>query len=261
MLMSSRDARSREMKLAVLALVILFTVSSGEPSIGSLIDEIQSRVARVLIGKKLPPTSGVATYRHLGSGLLLNIGGTAILLIAWHSIPSTIGADEGLFANFSPFVPGLHRASIFYMDPRQDVAVLRVPGLDKHASGLRELDVVAVDEVAAGEPLVLIGFPDERARLEATVTYGEAGGVWCAPPPPSRPEPAVSPACPPSYRRVLTVLGRTVVAGMSGGPALSRSSGKLVGLNHGFGQSSTSEIGFIADITGAIAVIRRALEP
>ena len=49
--------------------------------------------------------------------------------------------------------------------------------------------------------------------------------------------------------------------GMSGGPALSRSSGKLVGLNHGFGQSSTSEIGFVADITGAIAVIRRALEP
>jgi hypothetical protein len=235
------------------------TDARAEPGSGLSVGEIQSRVARVLIGKKvLRP--GPAQFRYLGSGLLLNVGGKAVLLTAWHPIPSSIAADEQLFVSFAPLVPGLHRAELLYLDSRQDVGALRVPGLDQHARGLNEIDVVGVDDVAAGEPLVLVGFPEEKVESEPTITYGHADGVWCAAPPPSRPLRAGSLACPPQSVRLLAVVGRTVAAGMSGGPALSRFSGKLVGVNHGFGRSSASEFGFVADITDAMRLIRRAVE-
>ena len=162
--------------------------------------------------------------------------------------------------SFGPLVPGLHGAEILYLDSLQDVAALRVAGLDEHARGLKDIDVVGVDDVAAGEPLVLVGFPGERVQSQPTITYGEAAGVWCVSSPPSRPLPAGPPACPSPSKRVLAVVGRTLTAGMSGGPALSRLSGKLVGVNHAVGYSGTYEFGFVADVTDAIRVIRRAVD-
>jgi len=245
--------------LSLLTACIPSTDSRAEPGNLVSVDEIQSRVARVLIGKKvLRP--GPAQFRYLGSGLLLNIDGKAVLLTAWHPIPSSIAADEQLFVSFTPLVPGLHRAELLYLDSQQDVGALRVPGLDQHVRGLHEIDVVGVDDVAEGEPLVLVGFPEEKVESQPSITYGQAGGVWCAAPPPSRPLRAGPVACPRPSVRVLAVVGRTIAAGMSGGPALSRSSGKLVGVNHGFGRSPTSEFGFVADITDAMRLIRRAVE-
>lgn len=261
----SRNASRLVRAFACVVLLLTLCIPSidvwGEPANGLSVDEIQSRVARVLVGKKaLPPSPGRVQFRHLGSGLLLNMDGKAVLLTAWHSVPSSIAGDEQLFVSFVPLVPGVHRAEILYLDSLQDVAALRVPGLDQHARGLKEIDVVGVDEVKAGEPLVLVGFPGERVQSQPTITYGEAAGVWCVSSPPSRPLPAGLLACPSPSRRVLAVVGRTLEAGMSGGPALSRSSGKLVGVNHASGHSRAYEFGFVADITDAMRVIRRAVD-
>jgi len=258
---ASRLVRGFTFAVLLLTPCIPSTDVWGEPANGLSVDEIQSRVARVLVGKKaLPSPPGRVQFRHRGSGLLLNIDGKAVLLTAWHSIPSNIAADERLFVSFVPLVPGVHRAEILYLDSLQDVAALRVPGLDQHARSLKEIDVVGVDDVAAGEPLMLVGFPGERVQSQPTITYGEAAGVWCASSPPSRPLPAGPLACPSPSRRVLAVVGPTLAAGMSGGPALSRSSGKLVGVNHAFGHSRAFEFGFVADITDAMRVIRRAVD-
>jgi Trypsin-like peptidase domain len=256
---ASRLVRAFTFAVLLLTPCISSTDVWGEPASGLSVDEIQSRVGRVLIGKKIL-SPGPAQFRHRGSGLLLNIDGKAVLLTAWHSIPSSIAQDERLFVSLIPLVPGLHPAELLYLDSLQDVAALRVPGLDQHARGLKEIDVVGVDDVAVGEPLVLVGFPGDRVQSQPTITYGEAAGVWCASSPPSRPLPAGPLACPSPSRRVLAVVGGGLTAGMSGGPALLRSSGKLVGVNHALGHSGAYEFGFVVDVTDPIRVIRRAVD-
>src|SRR5262245_3250252 len=168
-------ARMRALALGVQLLTACIPATDALSQSGNnlSVDEIQSRVARVLIGKKAPPPPGRAQFRHRGSGLLLNMGGKAVLLTAWHAIPEDIPADERLFVSFAPLAPGAHPAELLYLDSFQDVGALRVPGLDKHALNLHEIDVVGVDTVAQGEPVMMIGFPDEKVQSEPTITFGE----------------------------------------------------------------------------------------
>jgi hypothetical protein len=210
-----------------------------------------SRVARILIGPIAP-----REYNQVGSGVLVGVKGRAFVLTSWHTLDANpIPPGQALYVNFHPARPGLHHADVLYRDKRQDWVALRIPGLDDQTPGLRELSPVSVEAVASGDRVALIGFTEDRPDLVPVVVHGSASGVFCSSQPPTVHSRARSNGCPPALGRALAIQGAALRKGMSGGPAISLSTGKLVGLNQALAGSPGIDVGIVTDASDFVTVL------
>ena len=177
-------------------------------------------------------SAATSVVRILGSACGLGISGSG-----WVAGPELVVTNAHVVAGQTDTTAGGHAARAIAFDARNDIAVLRVPGLDR-----RPLTQARADE---GEPVAIAGYP-ENGPL--TVVPGRVGGTATV-----LSEDAYGRG--PVTRKITSFRGR-VRRGNSGGPLLD-GDGRVVGTV--FASRTGSDAGYAVPtdvVSDALARVR-----